>query len=201
MSGRWRIGLRPEKSASGACLTMPPRLGLVVHLARIRVSSDVFPAIVANLCLGGWGRLRRIFRPCPRRHAGAGKQRAGRTAPAARHAPGVWRAFDTSRGVRAPVSRSVGTRATSSGAAATCAEARSAKAGQFVNRSAGASIGGGAVSPLTPEQPRSPTDCWLSPGFPQPTPHRKVLAEGSIYRARRSGSRVPAGRLTGGATP
>ena len=38
LSGRRRLGLRPENSSSGACLTKPRRLGDAGRLAMIRVS-------------------------------------------------------------------------------------------------------------------------------------------------------------------
>jgi hypothetical protein len=53
---------RPENHASRAGLPMPSRLGFAVSLAMTRVGSTPVLAPVVNHCLGGWERLRRVFR-------------------------------------------------------------------------------------------------------------------------------------------
>lgn len=166
ISGARRIGLRPEKCASGACLTMPPRLGFAVHLARIRVSLEVVRATVAKPCLGGWDRLQRTFRTDA---AGWPNRAAHLTCPC--------RTACTSPGTVA------GTRRPRAARQRLARRSASAKAGQLVNRSASVPIGGGVVSPLTEELSIHPNDCWLSVARHQPPTNRKQIAGGSIYRA------------------
>jgi hypothetical protein len=57
-----RLGLRPEKCASGADLTTPAPAGVIREPVHNRLGTQLMPAIVAKRRLRGPQRLQRIFR-------------------------------------------------------------------------------------------------------------------------------------------
>jgi hypothetical protein len=75
---QWRLGRRPEKCASGACLQMAASARVVRRPVHHRLGRRVPPTLVAKQRLSGSGCLRRIFELTPR---------AARIAPLADMAP------------------------------------------------------------------------------------------------------------------
>jgi hypothetical protein len=59
MSGR--VGLRPERRHSGACLTIPASAGCAARLAIIRVGARLMRTPVAKPCRRRSGRLHDVF--------------------------------------------------------------------------------------------------------------------------------------------